>query len=355
MAPMLPIDPGRSRLARVLLVALLFFVAAWHSAPPATRAQPAPDTVRLRSGERLTVRVLSISPGVVVLEGGAVNRAEVDWIAFRASELPGSAAVLPQPSPTDAAFVVDGEVLFGRVLAMDPSLLRFHDGASERLVQSPQVNGIDFCEPPCIMEGLLAEQIPGGTSGTGEGTPSGETDASQGPTGGGGGPTTETDPSEEPTVGGGEPQAAGDGPCVPTSVTIYKSALGDGSGRVNCSLSMVGCGGGIELKATFNARQGGKCPWFEGTTVASSEEGNICCADLRRCPDDADCDGVPDAEDRMPFTPGGRSSSTGEPAHAVTNLLWSLLDLPPAIEAQRACGLPTVASRVPAPSLTVAS
>ena len=121
----------------------------------------------------------------------------------------------------------------------------------------------------------------------------------------------------------------------------HKSALGDGSGRGNCSLSMVGCGGGIELKATFNARQGEKCPWFEGTTVASSETGSICCADLRRCPDDADCDGVPDAQDRMPFTPGGRSSSTREPADAVTNILWSVLDLPPAIEGQ---GVP-VASR----------
>jgi hypothetical protein len=126
---------------------------------------------------------------------------------------------------------------------------------------------------------------------------------------------------EQPAAGG--QQAAGPVPwlqppasCKPQTTTIYVSGiiLDLTSGEASCSRQIVVCGDEMRSDRKYNYKQGGKCPWAEGTTITQRMDGGAVCCDewksakLAKTPcdplADADCDGIPNDDDVEPMTAG---------------------------------------------------
>lgn len=142
---------------------------------------------------------------------------------------------------------------------------------------------------------------------------------------GGGSTGKQPRPGNQPGLGAhaGGPQSSGRQPgaapppwlqpksdCKPQPVSIYISGiiLDMNTGDAKCSRDIIVCSDSISSVSFYNPyKDGGRCPWADGTTLAFREDGApVCCeewekAKLSASPCDprvdADCDGIPNDED----------------------------------------------------------
>jgi hypothetical protein len=98
--------------------------------------------------------------------------------------------------------------------------------------------------------------------------------------------------------------------CKPQPASIYVSGiiLDMNTGAAKCSRDIIVCSDNISTVVFYNySKQGGRCPFSEGTTLAFREDGAlVCCAEWEKAKlsaspcdprADADCDGIPNDDD----------------------------------------------------------
>jgi hypothetical protein len=145
---------GRSYLSARIAVALLSVsLTIWPGFSAPIRAQPADDTIQLRSGGRQTGRVLSIDATNVLLELGPVPRADIEWIAFGAAEPPRP---FSDADSSDRAWISGPTLITGRLLTLDREKMEFL-GPEARIIPFSDVAAVALCDAPC---GLAEADIP---------------------------------------------------------------------------------------------------------------------------------------------------------------------------------------------------
>lgn len=156
---------------------------------------------------------------------------------------------------------------------------------------------------------LVAEQRPGdGQRPAGDQPPSGEQ-----PAGG------DQPPAGERQGTGAAPWVGPRSGCEPQTASIYYTGLIKDmtTGEASCSRQILVCGDMIRTDKRYNYKQGEKCPWAEGTTIAYREDGGtVCCDEWEKAKQskapcdplaDADCDGIPNDDDVHTLTAGAPS------------------------------------------------